>query len=95
MKITEELLAISNQNDCSVGLEIGVCGGWVFTKTSDICVHGSHEDTWYFISGIGLQQDKSFRVKEACDQPSDPPRRTSPPSPKPFTGNIASNYRSA
>ena len=79
------------------GLEIGVCGGWVFTKTSDICVHGTHEDTWYFISGIGLQQDKSFRVKEACEQPSDPPRQTasrpaSPPAP--FTGIIGSNYRS-
>ena len=74
-----------------IGLEIGVCGGWVFTKTMDICAHGNHEDTWYFISGAGLQQDKSFRVKAACDEPSDPPR----PQQKPqlFTGNIAQNFR--
>ena len=74
-----------------IGLEIGVCGGWVFTKTMDICAHGNHEDTWYFISAAGLQQDKSFRVKEACDEPSDPPRPQQ--QPQRFTGNIAQNFR--
>ena len=76
-----------------LGLEIGVCGGWVFTKTRDICVHGSHEDTWYFISSAGLQQDKTFRVKEACEQPSDrPPSQTSPSSP-PRAYSTGYNYR--
>ena len=75
-----------------IGLEIGVCGGWVFTKTMDICAHGNHEDTWYFITGAGLQQDKSFRVKEACDQPAEPPRPQEQ-QPQLFTGNIAQKFR--
>ena len=35
-----------------IGLEIGVCGGWVFTKTFDICVHSPHEGSWNFISEL-------------------------------------------
>ena len=41
--------------------QIGVCGGWVFTKTWDICVHGSHEKSWNFVSELGLEEDTSFR----------------------------------
>ena len=64
----------------------------MFTKTMDICAHGNHEDTWYFITGAGLQQDKSFRVKEACDQPAEPPRPQEQ-QPQLFTGNIAQKFR--
>ena len=53
--------------------QIGVCGGWVFTKTFDICVHSNHEGTWNFISELGLQEDRSFKVKDACEEPTDPP----------------------
>jgi len=53
-----------------IGLEIGVCGGWVFTKTMDICVHGRHEKDWQFVSEVGLNKDKSLKVKEACQDPA-------------------------
>ena len=26
-----------------IGLEIGVCGGWLFAKSLSICIHGQHE----------------------------------------------------
>ena len=61
-----------------------MCGGWVFTKTFDICVHGGHHlNGWNFISELGLQGDKSFRVQEACEEPSDPPRAAHAPQPAP------------
>ena len=47
--------------------QIGVCGGWVFTKTFDICVHSIHEGYWNFISELGLQEDRSFRVRLDLD----------------------------
>ena len=50
---------------------LGVCGGWVFTKTVDICVHGEHENSWQFIQQfpVGLTKDKSFKVTESCGDP--------------------------
>ena len=50
-------------------LKIGVCGGWVFTKTSEICIHGQHEKPWQFVSETGLDKDRSFRVQQDCDVP--------------------------
>merc|ERR1719356_167073 len=52
-----------------IGLEIGVCGGWVFTKTSEICIHGQHEKPWQFVSETGLNKDRSFHVQQDCDVP--------------------------
>lgn len=48
----------------------------MFTKTFDICVHSPHEGSWNFISELGLEEDRSFRVADNCQEPRDPPRST-------------------
>jgi len=53
-----------------IGLEIGVCGGWVFTKSMEICVHGAHEMHWQFVSETGLNKDKTLKINEDCHDPA-------------------------
>lgn len=50
-----------------IGLEIGVCGGWVFTKTPSICIHGQHEKHWQYVAEEGLRKDRTFGVGQDCD----------------------------
>ena len=50
--------------------DLVVCGGWVFTKTPSICIHGEHDKHWQFVSEVGLNKDRSFKVNQDCDQPS-------------------------
>jgi hypothetical protein len=45
-----------------------VCGGWLFAKSLSICVHGQHEVSWKMTSEGGLQEDRSLRVDQNCDQ---------------------------
>jgi len=49
-----------------IGLEIGVCGGWLFAKSLSICIHGQHEVTWSMTSDRGLVEDRSLRVDQTC-----------------------------
>ena len=69
--------------------QIGVCGGWVFTKTWDICVHGPHQKSWNFVSELGLEEDTSFRVQDDCEEVSLP---SDPPQAQPFTGGVSPEY---
>lgn len=50
-----------------VGLEVGVCGGWIFAKTGEICSH-SVKDRWMFVDSVP-KQDTSFTISQMCDRP--------------------------
>ena len=47
--------------------QIGVCGGWVLAKSSEICVTSrEHESTWKFFNRGVLQEDATFQILEKC-----------------------------
>jgi len=54
-----------------LGLEIGVCGGWVLAKSQEICVTSRHESTWKFFNNGVLQEDPSFQILAKCTFQSD------------------------
>ena len=54
----------------SLVFQIGVCGGWVFTKTPSICIHGQHEKHWQYVDEVGLRKDRTFGVGQDCDHTS-------------------------
>ncbi|XP_023345855.1 uncharacterized protein LOC111714874 [Eurytemora carolleeae] len=47
-----------------IGLEIGVCGGWIFSPSLSICVH--QPSVWQFIGDNGLLTDLIFRINDEC-----------------------------
>jgi len=59
-----------------VGLEIGVCGGWIFAESLSICVHGIHETPWTMTTEHGLLEDRVLTVTQTCSDDSVPMPQT-------------------
>ena len=46
--------------------QVGVCGGWILTKSLETCVSGHHKSRWQFFNEGKLFEDDTFEVLEKC-----------------------------
>ena len=49
-----------------VGIQVGICGGWMVSKSLEICVTSTGNMMWQFYDEGVLNDDRSFRIKEWC-----------------------------
>ena len=51
--------------------QIGVCGGWILAKSSEICASARHQYSWKFFHNAILKEDPTFQVVERCQFQTD------------------------